>query len=76
MSPKHEEWILSQHVARWLGVRTCTVAKWRSEGKGPAGWVRRSRTVVVYPRSAVEAWIAAQGETAADLPVAPMQKSA
>ena len=57
-----EEWLLSPAVARILGVRTGTLAKWRSTGRGPTGWKRRSRTTVVYPRRAVEEFLERQGE--------------
>ena len=57
-----EEWLLSPKVARICGVKTGTLARWRRGGQGPAGWRRRGRTVVVYPRSAVEEFIRRQGE--------------
>ena len=43
-------------VAAHLGVKTGTLAKWRSQGKGPAGWVYTSATTVFYPESAVLAY--------------------
>lgn len=44
-------------VAALLGIRTQTLAKWRTEGKGPAGAFHLSGTCVVYPEEAVEAFI-------------------
>ena len=34
-------------VARMLGIKTGTLAKWRRLGSGPSGWVRTNRTSVV-----------------------------
>jgi len=42
-------WMKSSAVAQRLGIQTGTLKKWRAEGKGPKGWRRISRTVVMYP---------------------------
>ncbi len=41
-------WMLSRDVARVLGVKTNTLAKWRINGKGPKNWKRTSATTVHY----------------------------
>lgn len=46
-------WMLSGAVAKRLGVKTSTLKKWRSTGKGPSAWRRVSKTVVVYLVSGV-----------------------
>src|SRR5437763_958047 len=50
-----EKRISSTDAARLIGIRTQTLAKWRWQGKGPAGWVRISPTHVTYPLSAIDA---------------------
>jgi hypothetical protein len=45
-------------VARLIGIKTPTLAKWRCLGKGPKGWIRVSPTHVTYPRSEVEKFLA------------------
>lgn len=40
--------MLSRDVARILGVKTNTLAKWRAHGKGPKTWKRTSATTVHY----------------------------
>lgn len=54
MSEKH---VLSAHVAERLGVKTSTLAKWRTLGRGPAGAVWLSPTTVVYPEAEVERFL-------------------
>ena len=49
--------ITSKVAAEILGVKTATLANWRGLKKGPAGWIRLSRTCVVYPLDEVERWI-------------------
>ncbi len=44
-----EERIAARDVARMIGVRTATLAKWRRLGKGPRGWREISPTLVKYP---------------------------
>lgn len=46
-------WMLSGAVAKRLGVKTSTLKKWRSLGKGPQVWRRAGQTVVVYLVSSV-----------------------
>ncbi len=50
--------ITSKRAAEILGVRTATLANWRCRGEGPTGWIRLSRTCVVYPLDEVERWLA------------------
>lgn len=45
-------------VARLIGIKTPTLAKWRCLGKGPKNWIRVSPTHVTYPRSEVEKFLA------------------
>jgi predicted site-specific integrase-resolvase len=49
--------LLSAEVARRLGIRTQTLAKWRMEGKGPKGWIYLSATRVAYPEEEVDVFI-------------------
>ena len=49
--------VQAREVARTLGIKTGTLAKWRREGKGPKGWVRLGRTSVAYPLAEVERFI-------------------
>ena len=53
-----EDRLSAPQVARLIGIKTATLAKWRCLGKGPAGWIRVSPTHVTYPRSAVETFLA------------------
>ena len=48
-----EAFISAPAVARMLGIKTATLAKWRRQGRGPTGAVRTSPTTVFYPASAV-----------------------
>lgn len=57
MSEKH---VLSARVAERLGVKTSTLAKWRTLGRGPAGAVWLSQTTVVYPEAEVEKFLEAR----------------
>jgi transposase-like protein len=45
-------------VAQLLGIKTATLAKWRRQGRGPAGWFHVSTTLVVYPAQHVEQFLA------------------
>lgn len=49
--------ILSPRVADRLGVKTSTLAKWRTLGKGPAGAVYLSETSVAYPEDEIERFL-------------------
>ncbi|PYQ31960.1 MAG: DNA-binding protein [Acidobacteria bacterium] len=51
-------------VAQLIGIKTGTFAKWRREGRGPAGWFHVSTTLVVYPMDEVERYLAEQKRTA------------
>jgi transposase-like protein len=42
------ERIPARVVARMIGVKTATLAKWRRLGKGPKGWIEVSPTHVTY----------------------------
>jgi len=50
-------YIQARQVARTLGIKTGTLAKWRRQGRGPTGWVRLSRTSVAYPAAEVERFL-------------------
>ena len=50
--------IPAREVARLIGIKTPTLAKWRCLGKGPRGWIRVSPTHVTYPRREVERFLA------------------
>lgn len=49
-----EDRISAPYVARIIGIKTATLAKWRCLGRGPKGWIQVSPTHVTYPRSEVE----------------------
>ena len=51
------ERIPARDVARIIGIKTATLAKWRRLGKGPKGWREMSPTLVTYPASEVERFI-------------------
>lgn len=53
-----EERIAAPKVARLIGIKTQTLAKWRCLGKGPKGWLQVSRTHVTYPVREVEEFLA------------------
>ncbi len=50
-------YIQARQVARTLGIKTGTLAKWRRHGRGPKGWIRLGRTSVAYPSDEVEKYI-------------------
>jgi predicted DNA-binding transcriptional regulator AlpA len=52
-----EELVLSPDVAATLGVKTSTLAKWRTNGTDPDGAVWLSPTTVAYPRESVRRWL-------------------
>ena len=54
--------IPARDLARRLGVKTATLAKWRQLGRGPRGWIRVSETFVVYPLDEVEMFLAERVE--------------
>lgn len=60
-----EDRIPAPQVARLIGIKTSTLAKWRCLGKGPQGWIQVSPTHVTYPRSAVEKFLSERAATTA-----------
>lgn len=54
-----DERIAAPQVARLIGIKTQTLAKWRCLGKGPKGWLQVSATHVTYPVREVEMYLAA-----------------
>ncbi len=52
-----EELVLAPRLAAELGVKTSTLAKWRSNGTDPEGAVWLSPTTVAYPRESVRRWL-------------------
>jgi hypothetical protein len=52
-----EERVPATAVARLLGVKTATLAKWRYRGVGPRGWISISATLVAYPVSEVHRFL-------------------
>ena len=50
--------IPAPHVARLIGIKMPTLAKWRCLGKGLQCWIQVSPTHVTYPRSEVERFLA------------------
>lgn len=55
-----EERIAARDVARMIGIKTATLAKWRRLGKGPQGWREVSLTLVTYPVKEVQQFIASK----------------
>jgi transposase-like protein len=53
----------AQLVAQLIGIKTATLAKWRREGRGPAGSFHVSTTLVVYPADEVERYLREQQHT-------------
>ena len=60
-----EDRLSAPNVARLIGIKTPTLAKWRYLGKGPKGWIQISPTHVTYPRSEVEKFLAERAERTA-----------
>jgi hypothetical protein len=56
-NPTLEEHLPSPIVARLCGVKTRTLAQWRWQKRGPSGWFHITKRLVVYPKSAVEAFL-------------------
>ena len=44
-------------VAKQLGVKTNTLAKWRKVGKGPQGWVYLGSSRVAYPEEKIREYM-------------------
>ena len=55
-----DERIPARVVARMIGVKTATLAKWRRFGKGPRGWIEASPTLITYPVEEVARFLAAR----------------
>ena len=53
----------ARQVARLLGIKIGTLAKWRYLGKGPRGWLRISPTCVTYPVSEISRFLAERTES-------------
>jgi predicted DNA-binding transcriptional regulator AlpA len=54
-----QTYIQAPEVARLLGIKTGTLAKWRRSDRGPKEWIRTSATSVSYPASEVDAFMRA-----------------
>jgi len=52
-----DRYVLARTAAARLGVRTSTLRKWRTLGKGPTGWFHASKTVVVYPVASLDSYL-------------------
>jgi transposase-like protein len=50
-------YISASTVARRLGLKTGTLAKWRRQGRGPAGAIHISATHVAYPEEEIERFL-------------------
>ncbi len=70
--PQHVQGRLlaSREVARRLGIKTSTLAKWRAARKDPAGAVAISTTLVCYPEESVVAFVEAKRSAPRPLGVA------
>ena len=49
----YEQRLPAREVARMIGIKTATLAKWRRLGKGPGGWIEASPTLITYPAEEV-----------------------
>jgi len=56
----HEPRIPAREVARMIGIKTATLAKWRRFGKGPRGWIEASPTLITYPAEEVARFLASR----------------
>jgi predicted DNA-binding transcriptional regulator AlpA len=59
---RSETYIQAPEVARLLGIKTDTLAKWRRHDRGPKEWIRTSATSVSYPASEVDSFLRAWKE--------------
>ncbi len=50
-------YVLARDAAARIGVRTATLRKWRTLGKGPAGWIHAGKTVVLYPVESLNSFL-------------------
>jgi hypothetical protein len=63
--------ISARDLARRLGVKSGTLAKWRRTGKGPTEFLHLSGTLVVYDLRAVIEWERRCAEEDLDYPTPP-----
>lgn len=49
-------YVLAKDAAARIGVRTSTLRKWRTLGKGPVGWIHAGKTVVLYPAESLDSF--------------------
>jgi len=68
--------ISARDLARRLGVRTGTLAKWRRTGRGPATFMHLSRTLVVYDLQSVVEWERKRAEEAIEYATPPVSPAA
>jgi len=47
----------ARELARRLGIKIGTLAKWRRTGRGPDGWIYASKTLVIYPIEEIERFL-------------------
>ena len=52
--------VTSKVAAEMIGWKTATLANHRSRNEGPKGWIRISRTTVVYDVAEVERFLSAR----------------
>jgi hypothetical protein len=50
-------YVLARDAAVRIGVRTSTLRKWRTLGKGPSGWIHAGKTVVLYPVESLDLFL-------------------
>jgi len=50
-------YVLARDAAARIGVRTSTLRKWRTLGKGPVGWFHAGKTVVLYPVESLNSFL-------------------
>lgn len=56
-SPSLEERLPAREVAKILGVKVGTLAKWRRTKRRPTGWIYLSLTLVVYTAREVQRFL-------------------
>lgn len=61
--PTLVERLPARSVAKILGVKVETLAKWRRTGRGPAGWIYVSDTLVVYEMTEIENFLQKRRES-------------
>jgi hypothetical protein len=50
-------YVLARDAAARIGIRTSTLRKWRTLGKGPIGWIHAGKTVVLYPVESLNSFL-------------------